>query len=64
MNTICPHCKNSVEDEEALFCHFCGESLQRASRGILGKMRYSNNLILWVFIIFIILFGLVALFIQ
>lgn len=29
---ICPHCKNPVYDEEALFCLFCGESLNRSGR--------------------------------
>jgi predicted nucleic acid-binding Zn ribbon protein len=32
MAYICPHCKNSVEDDEALLCLFCGESLGRGSR--------------------------------
>lgn len=36
---ICPHCKNPVYDEEALLCHFCGESLNRHSSGLLGAMR-------------------------
>ncbi len=35
---ICPHCKQSTYDDEALLCHFCGESLGRTSRGALGKM--------------------------
>ncbi|MFH0753297.1 MAG: hypothetical protein V2A70_01880 [Candidatus Omnitrophota bacterium] len=37
---ICPHCHNPVYDEDALLCHFCGESLERVAQGgVLGKMR-------------------------
>jgi len=64
MSTTCPHCKNPIEDEEALLCHFCGESLQKASSGALGKLRYANNSILWIFIILMIIFGFVMVFIQ
>lgn len=39
---ICPSCKNIAEDDEALLCHFCGESLNRASHDVLGKMRSSG----------------------
>jgi len=35
----CPHCKNSVYDDDALLCHFCGNSLNRSSSGMLGKVR-------------------------
>jgi hypothetical protein len=38
---LCPHCKNPIYDDEVLRCHFCGESLNRASDGIFGKMKYS-----------------------
>ena len=34
----CPHCKQSISDDEALLCHFCGESLRRTSSGAMGKM--------------------------
>jgi hypothetical protein len=36
---ICPHCKNPIYDEDALSCHFCGNSLSRASGGAFGAMR-------------------------
>ncbi len=39
----CPHCKNLVIDDDALLCHFCGESLNRSSSGMLGKMRGGGN---------------------
>ncbi len=29
---ICPHCKNPINDEEALLCLYCGESLNRRGR--------------------------------
>ena len=37
---ICPHCRNPVYDDEALLCHFCGESLRRGSGGVLGRLKY------------------------
>ena len=60
----CPHCGNPIFDEEALLCHFCGESLQRAGRGFLGKIRYANNRVLWYFLTFLVLCGLVFLFLR
>ncbi|MFT5170048.1 MAG: hypothetical protein ACI8Q2_000666 [Candidatus Omnitrophota bacterium] len=39
----CPGCKNPIYDEEALLCHFCGESLKRPSKGALGKVRYGSK---------------------
>ena len=60
----CPHCGNQIFDEEALLCHFCGESLQRAGQGFLGKIRYANNRILWYFLTFLVLCGFVFLFIK
>jgi predicted amidophosphoribosyltransferase len=38
---ICPHCKNPIYDDDALLCHFCGESLRRAGDGVFGKMKYA-----------------------
>ena len=49
---ICPHCKNPVYDDDALLCHFCGNSLQRAGKGFIGRIRYSNRQILWYFLAF------------
>jgi len=39
----CPNCKNPIYDEDALLCHFCGGSLQRATKGFIGQIRYSNK---------------------
>ena len=67
----CPHCGNPIFDEEALLCHFCGESLQRAAErlpaggsGFLGKIRYANNRIVWYFLTFLVLCGFVFLFLR
>ncbi len=38
----CPHCRNPIYDEDALLCHFCGNSLNRGSSGVLGKMRFGG----------------------
>ncbi|MBI5415218.1 MAG: hypothetical protein HZA29_00215 [Candidatus Omnitrophica bacterium] len=56
---ICPHCRNPIFDEDALLCHFCGESLQRAGKGFLGRIRYGNNRVLWYFLAFFVLCGFV-----
>ncbi len=45
---ICPHCKNPIYDEEALFCHFCGNSLGRQSGGALGAMRAAGMKWVWL----------------
>lgn len=53
---ICPHCKNSVYDEDALLCHFCGNSLNRhSSGGVLGVMRSAGMKWVWVTVGIIIL---------
>ncbi len=59
---VCPRCKNTIYDEDALLCHFCGESLGRPSGGGLGMMRSMPWK--WVFVIvavFIILSFLLTL---
>lgn len=33
MEYICPHCKNPIDDDDALRCLFCGELLERGSGG-------------------------------
>jgi hypothetical protein len=44
---ICPDCKKPIYDEDALTCHFCGNSLRRASGGVFGAMRGPG--MKWVF---------------
>ena len=45
---ICPHCKNPIYDEDALLCHFCGNSLSRTSGGVFGKMRGAGMKWVWI----------------
>lgn len=58
---LCPHCGMNIYDDEALLCHFCGESLGRPSKGMLGRMRYSHPKILWVFVLFFVLIAFILL---
>lgn len=55
----CSHCGNPIFDEEALLCHFCGESLRRAGEGFFGRIRYANHRILWYSLTFLVLCGFV-----
>ena len=49
---ICPSCKKPIFDTDALLCHFCGGSLQRAGKGFIGRVRYSNRRVLWYYLAF------------
>ncbi len=51
----CPHCKKPIYDPDALLCHFCGESLDRPSRGVLGRMKYTPYKAFIIFIVFFII---------
>jgi len=55
---ICPHCHNPIYDDEALLCHFCGESLGRPGHGFLGRLKYApaKNVALIVVGIMIVVF--------
>jgi hypothetical protein len=55
MEHICPHCKQSIFDEEALLCHFCGNSLGRASSGFIGKISLGKMIIAAVVLLSIML---------
>ena len=61
---LCPQCKNPIYDDDALLCHFCGESLERAGSGFLSKVRYSNNQVVWFFVIFLALVSFVFLLLR
>ena len=61
---ICPHCKNVIRDEDAVLCHFCGESLQRSGEGILGRLKYAKMKILWIVISIFILLCFVLFFLR
>jgi len=58
---ICPNCKNPIYDEDALLCHFCGGSLQRAGKGFISNLRYSNKKVIWFFVMFFVLFAFILL---
>ena len=39
MEYICPNCKKPIYDDEAMLCLYCGESLRRPTKTVLGVMR-------------------------
>ena len=47
-DSVCPHCKKPIYDEEAVLCHFCGGSLGRTSSGLLGAMRGAGFKWVWI----------------
>ena len=61
---ICPQCKNPIYDQDALLCHFCGGSLNRANKGFIGKLRYSNKQVAWFFVCFAVLVAFILLFVR
>ena len=58
---ICPQCGMTIYDDDALLCHFCGESLERASKGFLGRIKYSNLKVLWFFVCFVVILSFILL---
>lgn len=65
MNEVyeCPNCHKPIYDPDALLCHFCGDSLERAGGGFLSKIRYSNKEVVWYFLLFVLLVSFVFLYI-
>ncbi|HBG62111.1 MAG: hypothetical protein A2Y03_08895 [Omnitrophica WOR_2 bacterium GWF2_38_59] len=61
---ICPNCNNPIYDEDAILCHFCGDSLQRAGKGFISRIKYANNRVVWFFLVFFVLLCFVLLFIR
>lgn len=57
---ICPHCKNSIYDDDALLCLYCGESLHRGV-GFLGKIKYPNPKIIIIAVVFLVVLAFVLL---
>jgi hypothetical protein len=47
----------NITDDEVLSCHFCGGLLNRASRGMIGRMRYGDPRLWWVLIVVVVLFS-------
>ncbi len=60
---ICPNCNQPIYDEDALLCHFCGESLNRAGSGLLSNMRYSKSKQVWIIVILLVLVAFLMLYI-
>ena len=60
---ICPNCHKPIYDDDALLCHFCGESLKRSGNGFLGGIKYQNNRVWWYFLIFVALAAFVLIFV-
>lgn len=57
---ICPHCKQSISDDEALLCLYCGESLNRGV-GFMGKLKYPVHKIVIVVIVALLLVSFIIL---
>ena len=60
----CPNCGNPIYDSEALMCHFCGGSLQRAGKGFIGRIRYANQNVWWYFLVFAVLLAVSLFFVR
>jgi len=61
---ICPQCKNPIYDEDALLCHFCGESLKRSGSGVMGKMKYPKPRTIFIVIVVIMILSFALLFLR
>ncbi len=59
----CPHCKQPINDDEALLCLYCGASLNRA-RGWIGKLKYPKPKIIIVIIVVLVLVSFLILMIK
>jgi len=58
---ICPHCKQPIYDNDALLCHFCGGSLQRANKGFISRIRYANHQVILFFVVFLVIISFLLL---
>ncbi len=58
--TSCPRCRNPIDDEDALLCHFCGVSLNRTSASLLGKIRGAGGKWVWIVIVAIVAAAMLA----
>jgi hypothetical protein len=57
---ICPHCKNPINDDEALRCLYCGESLERKI-GFMGGIKYFTPKAVLVLVVLLVLLSFIAL---
>ncbi|MDD5018904.1 MAG: zinc-ribbon domain-containing protein [Candidatus Omnitrophica bacterium] len=58
MPATCPHCGKPAQDDDALLCLYCGESLRRET-GFLGHLKYGT----WKFLALLVLALTIASFI-
>ena len=56
---VCSHCKKPIYDEEALFCLYCGESLNR-NIGFMGKLKYPTPRIIATIVVVSVLLCFIA----
>jgi hypothetical protein len=60
---ICPHCKQLINDDQALLCLYCGQSLNRTI-GFMGKLRYPVQKKVIVVIVALVLVSFLILMIR
>ena len=60
---ICPYCKQSIYDDEALLCFYCGQSLNRPI-GFMGKLKYPEPKIIIIIIVALVLVSFTILMIK
>jgi len=60
---ICPHCKQLINDDEALLCLYCGQSLNR-SVGFIGKLKYPVHKIVIVAIVSLLIVSFMVLMLR
>jgi len=60
---ICPHCGNPIDDEDALLCLYCGNSLKRKI-GLMGRMKNSLPAAALILVILVVIFAFVLLMIR
>lgn len=58
---ICPHCKKTIDDDDALMCLYCGKRL-KAKKDVLGWLRFVAPALVLVTVaaliaLFVFLFG-------
>ena len=51
---ICPHCKQPINDDEALLCFYCGQSLNREV-GFLGRLKYFKPKVFIIIIVAVVI---------
>lgn len=56
---ICPHCRNPINDDDALLCLYCGRNLNRRV-GFMGSLKYPTRHIIIVIAVIIVLSGFVV----